>query len=78
MKRKCYSNITLEKELDANNFRNFMRMYEDWNSFTKLLCKVRPFIEKYNAVMRHSSAEEIFDVTLRHLATGRSLRRPNI
>lgn len=73
MKRKFFTHMRLLRELDASDYRNFMRMNED--CFMELLNLVRPLIEKKNTVMRESvSAEERLVVTLRYLATGRSLQ----
>lgn len=72
MERKKFTHMNLLRELEGNDFRNYLRMDED--SFLLLLAKVRPFIERKNTVMRESvSAEERLVVTLRYLATGRSL-----
>lgn len=71
-KRKCFTHLKLVKELNGDDYRNFMRMDED--CFMELLAMVRPFIEKKSTVMRESvSAEERLVVTLRYLATGRTL-----
>ena len=70
-KRKTFTHANLLKELDSNDFRNFLRMDEE--CFINLLDLVKPFIQRRNTVFRESvSAEERLIVTLRYLATGRS------
>lgn len=67
-KRNKFTHANLLKELETNDFRNFMRMNEE--CFTEL---VEPFIKNKNTILRESvSAEERLIVTLRYLATGRS------
>ena len=62
--RKKFTHSLVLKELDSNDFRNFLRMNEQ--CFSELL------IEKQNTVLRESvSAEYRLIVTLRFLATGR-------
>ncbi|XP_046386856.1 putative nuclease HARBI1 [Ischnura elegans] len=64
--------MNLLKELDGNDFRNYLRM--DEMCFMELLSKIKPQIDRKNTVMRECvSAEERLVVTLRYLATGRSL-----
>ena len=54
LKRKCFTHMNLVKELDADEYCNFLRMNEDF--FLELLGMVKPYIEKKNTVMsqRHT------------------------
>ncbi|CAH1987872.1 unnamed protein product [Acanthoscelides obtectus] len=67
--------MTLVRKLRTsatNNLNNYLRM--DDMCFNELLSMVKPFISKKNTKMRKSiTAEERLIVTLRYLATGRSL-----
>ncbi|XP_066429067.1 putative nuclease HARBI1 [Eleutherodactylus coqui] len=65
--------ITELRENNPEDFRNCLHMSEE--SFSVLLASVKPFIEKRDTVMREAiSAERRLVVTLRFLATGRSLQ----
>ncbi|KAM4052977.1 putative nuclease HARBI1 isoform 2-T2 [Anomaloglossus baeobatrachus] len=60
------------QERNPQDFRDHLRMSEA--SFTFLLNRVRPYIQRKNTVMRAAiPVEERLGVTLRFLATGRSL-----
>ncbi|CAH2009892.1 unnamed protein product [Acanthoscelides obtectus] len=67
--------MTLMRKLRTsatNDLNNYLRM--DDMCFNELLSMVKPFISKKNTKMRKSiTAEERLIVTLRYLATGRSL-----
>ncbi|KAJ8884593.1 hypothetical protein PR048_016450 [Dryococelus australis] len=77
LKRICFTHVKLVKELDADDFCNFMRMDEE--CFMELLGMVKPFIDKKNTATREAvSAEERLVVTLRYLPTGRSRRDLNV
>lgn len=68
--RKKFSDILLLKQLDSDDFRNYLRM--DHKCFNILLNLVSPIITKQNTNMRNAvTAEERLIVTLRYLATGR-------
>jgi hypothetical protein len=55
--RKEFTHSVLLKELDSNDFQNFLRMNEQ--CFSELLIMVKPLIEKQSTVLRESvSAEE--------------------
>ncbi|KAM4016591.1 uncharacterized protein ACNLHF_002859 isoform 1-T3 [Anomaloglossus baeobatrachus] len=75
-KRYKYSHMQLLRELQENNpqdFHNFLRMSEE--SFSLLLERVTPIIQRKNTAMRAAiPADERLAVTLRFLATGRSLQ----
>jgi len=68
--RSIYSNLVQElREEDPDEYLKYLRMTT--TTFSILLEKVRPYIEKKNTVMRNSiSAAERLTVTLRFLATG--------
>nr|CAI5840206.1 unnamed protein product [Callosobruchus analis] len=74
-KRSILSHIQLIKELrnsSENDLKNYLRMNEE--CFQLLLSSIKPHITKKDTVMRESiSAEERLLVTLRYLATGRSM-----
>ncbi|XP_031328647.1 putative nuclease HARBI1 [Photinus pyralis] len=71
LKRSQFSHTILMKELEAEDFKNFLRM--DSNCFEELLNMVGPLIAKQDTLMRSSvSATQRLIVTLRYLATGRS------
>ncbi|XP_069587439.1 uncharacterized protein [Ranitomeya imitator] len=75
-KRNQLSNMGLIRELQDNNphdFRNYLRMSED--SFNVLLAAVEPYIRRQNTQMRAAvPVDERLAVTLRFLATGRSMQ----
>ncbi|KAM4026827.1 uncharacterized protein ACNLHF_022691 [Anomaloglossus baeobatrachus] len=75
-KRSQFSHMRLVRELQENNphdFRNYLRMSEE--SFKLILESVKPYIQRQNTRMRAAvPAEERLAVTLRFLATGRSLQ----
>ena len=74
LKRKkfSHSNLLVDLRLEPNDWRNYLRM--DEQAYTHLLTLVTPFIERSDTLMRDSiSAHERLTVTLRYLATGRSL-----
>ncbi|XP_069801016.1 putative nuclease HARBI1 [Dendropsophus ebraccatus] len=61
------------KERNPDDYRNYLRMSSD--TFSKLLDRVRPLIEKHDTVMRPAiPAEQRLAATLRFMATGRSLQ----
>jgi len=65
-------NLVNELKLHPDDYRNFLRMDED--VFKLLLHKVTPLLEKQDTHMRKAiSVQEKLIVTLRFLATGRSL-----
>ncbi|XP_031340979.1 uncharacterized protein LOC116169088 [Photinus pyralis] len=74
-KRSALSHVELVRELrqsSASDLKNFLRM--DDNCFDYLLNLLKPYITKKDTVMRQAiSAEERLLVTLRYLATGRSM-----
>ena len=74
--RERFGHMPLMRELRENNpedYRNYLRM--DDKTFQVILNLVRPYITKKDTIMRTSiSAEERLAVTLRYLATGRSLQ----
>ncbi|XP_069593180.1 uncharacterized protein [Ranitomeya imitator] len=75
-KRNQLSHMGLIRELQENNpqdFRNYLRMSED--SFRVLLAAVDPYIRRQNTKMRAAvPVDERLAVTLRFLATGRSMQ----
>ncbi|XP_073533020.1 uncharacterized protein [Phyllobates terribilis] len=75
-KRSELSHMQLVRELQEKNphdFRNYLRMSEE--SFKVLLERVTPRIQRKDTAMRAAiPADEILAVTLRFLATGRSLQ----
>ncbi|XP_069585020.1 uncharacterized protein [Ranitomeya imitator] len=75
-KRSDLSHMQLVRELQDNNphdFRNYLRMSEE--SFKHLLERITPLIQRKDTVMRAAiPADERLAVTLRFLATGRSLQ----
>ncbi|KAK5637862.1 hypothetical protein RI129_000145 [Pyrocoelia pectoralis] len=72
-KRNKYTHVKLLKELEPDDYRNYMRMPEE--VYMELLDLVSPYIEKNDTVMRQSiSPHERLSSTLRCLATGRSLQ----
>ncbi|KAM4044853.1 uncharacterized protein ACNLHF_008739 [Anomaloglossus baeobatrachus] len=75
LERQRYTHMHLVRDLQEHNphdFRNYLRMSE--SSFSYLLEKVRPYIQRNNTVMRQAvPVDERLGVTLRFLATGRSL-----
>ncbi|XP_077146295.1 uncharacterized protein LOC143807995 isoform X1 [Ranitomeya variabilis] len=76
LKRSTLSHMGLIRELRDNNphdFRNYLRMSEE--SFKIILAAVTPLTQRRNTPMCAAvSVEERLAVTLRFLATGRSLR----
>lgn len=52
IERKKFSHIILIKELDSDDFRNYLRM--DYDCFNKLLNLVSPLILKQNTHMREA------------------------
>lgn len=75
LNRGKFSDMQLLSELRDNNpddFRNYLRMTDE--CFDYLLAQVGPLIQKKNTVMRNAiTAEQRLVVTLRFLATGRTL-----
>ncbi|XP_069608213.1 uncharacterized protein [Ranitomeya imitator] len=75
-KRNQLSHMGLIRELKENNphdFKNYLRMSED--SFNFLLEAVEPYIRRQNTRMRAAvPVDERLAVTLRFLATGRSMQ----
>ncbi|XP_069597387.1 uncharacterized protein [Ranitomeya imitator] len=75
-KRYQLSHMGLIRELKENNphdFKNYLRMSED--SFNVLLEAVEPYIRRQNTRMRAAvPVDERLAVTLRFLATGRSMQ----
>ncbi|XP_077149254.1 uncharacterized protein LOC143810032 [Ranitomeya variabilis] len=76
LKRSTLSHMGLIRELRDNNpqdFRNYLRMSEE--SFKLILAAVTPLIQKRDTPMRAAvPVDERLAVTLRFLATGRSLQ----
>ena len=75
LKRKQISHLNLLNELALHpeDWRNYIRM--DESTYLQLLNLVTPFITYKNTVMRNCiSPHERLSVTLRYLATGRSLK----
>ncbi|KAM4038469.1 LOW QUALITY PROTEIN: putative nuclease HARBI1 [Anomaloglossus baeobatrachus] len=75
LQRERYTHMHLVRDLQENNpkdFHNYLRMSEE--SFNLLHQRVAPYITRKNTVMRAAvpSADRL-SVTLRFLATGRSL-----
>lgn len=74
-KRSTLSHMELIRELrqsSASDLKNYLRMND--NCFEYLLNLIKPYITKKDTVMRQAiSAEERLLVTLRYLATGRSI-----
>lgn len=74
-RRSTFSHMELVRELrqsSASDLKYFLRM--DNNCFDYLLNLIKPYITKKDTVMRQAiSAEERLLVTLRYLATGRSM-----
>ncbi|CAH4032675.1 unnamed protein product [Pieris brassicae] len=71
MKRHELSHMNVMRHLEADEFRNFLRM--DSECFEELLNMVTPLIQKQDTVMREFiSPRERLTVTLRFLATGQS------
>uniref|UniRef100_A0A147BIK3 Putative harbinger-4 pst n=1 Tax=Ixodes ricinus TaxID=34613 RepID=A0A147BIK3_IXORI len=69
----AHHSLTRDLLKDANEFRRYLRMTPD--VFHRLADGIRADIQRQNTVMRESiSAEERLEVTLRHLASGDSLR----
>ncbi|XP_069618541.1 uncharacterized protein [Ranitomeya imitator] len=75
-KRSDLSHMQLVRELQEKNphdFRNYLRMSEE--SFKHLLERITPLIQRKDTAMRDAiPADERLAVTLRFLATGRSLQ----
>lgn len=70
LKREKFSHVVLLRELEADDFKNYLRM--DSDCFNELLGMVAPYIAKQDTVMRESiSPQERLVATLRFLATGR-------
>lgn len=73
LKRKQLSHVNIVKELDSDDFRNFMRM--DHETFHELLDLVKPYITKQDTIMREAvTAAERLIVTLKYLASGRDYK----
>ncbi|CAH4034440.1 unnamed protein product [Pieris brassicae] len=71
MKRHELSHMNVMRHLEADEFRNFLRM--DSECFEELLNMVSPLIQKQDTLMRESiSPRERLTVTLRFLVTGQS------
>lgn len=70
-RRERHSHVNLIKELEPEEFRNYLRMSQ--TLYNNLLHLVTPKLEKQDTVMRKAiSVDERLKVTLRYLATGRS------
>ncbi|CAN7984462.1 unnamed protein product, partial [Ixodes hexagonus] len=67
----AHHSLTRDLLKDANEFRRYLRMTP--NVFHRLADGIRADIQRQNTVMRESiTAEERLEVTLRHLASGKS------
>lgn len=74
LKRDTYShtNLLVDLKLEPDDWRNYLRMDED--TYVDLLSRVSPFITYEDTIMRKPiTPHERLSVTLRYLATGRSL-----
>ena len=67
-----HTNLLVDLKLEPDDWRNYLRMDED--TYIDLLCRVSPFITYEDTNIRKTiTPHERLSVTLRYLATGRSL-----
>ena len=67
-----HTNLLVDLQLEPDDWRNYLRMDED--TYVDLLSRVSPFITYEDTNMRKAiTPHERLSVTLRYLATGRSL-----